>query len=71
MEGKRVYVITELGFGEILKFENEKYLVRVKTIGKRFEKWYTKDEIRLWSERVEEACGTNRKCWSICGEKIE
>jgi|GEM_PF-2694144 len=70
-EGKKVYVIPELSFGEVLKEENDRFLVKVRTIGKFVEKWYPRDSLRLWSERVEEACGTNRKCWTICGEKLE
>ncbi len=69
--GKKVYVISELSFGEIVEEENDKVLVNVRSFSKRFQKWYPKDSVRLWSEDIEEACGSNRKCWTICGGKLE
>ncbi len=70
LEGKKVYVIPELNFGEIVREEEDGIVVKVRTIGKFVEKKYRREELRLWSSEVEEACGTNRKCWSICGEKL-
>ena len=70
LEGKRVYVIPELNFGEIVRVEEDGIVVKVRTIGKILEKKYRREDLRLWREEIEEACGTNRKCWSICGEKL-
>ncbi len=70
-EGKRVYVIPELAFGEVVKEEDDGFVVLVNSVGKKFEKKYGREDLRLWSERIEEACGRNRKCWGICGEKLE
>jgi len=70
-EGKKVYVIPELAFGEIVKEEEDGFLVRVSSIGSKIEKKYPRKELRLWSEEIEEACGKNRKCWGICGKKLE
>ncbi len=65
--GKRVFVIPEFTTGEVLKEEHDRFLVKVRKI----EEWYAKSELRLWSDEIEEACGNNRKCWGICGKKIE
>ncbi len=70
-KGKKVYVIPDLSFGVIEEEESDRVLVNVRSFSKRYQKWYPKESVRLWSEEVEEACGSNRKCWSICGGKLE
>ncbi len=70
LKGKRVYVIPELSFGEIVGVEDSGLVVNVRTLEGYVKKKYDRRELRLWSEEIEEACGKNRKCWSICGKKL-
>ena len=70
LKGKKVYVIPELGVGEILSVEKDGFVVNVQTLEGYVKKKYAKEDLRLWSEDIEEACGKNRKCWSICGKKL-
>ncbi len=65
--GKKVFIVSDFITGEIVREEGGKYLVRA---GKK-EYWFEADELRLWTEEIEEACGNNRKCWRICGKKLE
>ncbi|NPA74567.1 MAG: hypothetical protein GXO25_00610 [Euryarchaeota archaeon] len=65
--GKKVFVIPEFTTGEIKDEKDGKFLVKVR----KKEEWFDADELRLWSEKIEEACGNNRKCWAICGKRIE
>ncbi len=64
--GKKVFIIPEFAVGEIKEERDGKYLVSYRET----EGWFSAEDLRLWSEEIEEACGNNRKCWSICGKKL-
>jgi hypothetical protein len=65
--GKKVFIVSDFVTGEIVREENGKYLVRFKNR----EAWFPPEELRLWTEEIDEACGNNRKCWTICGKKLD
>ncbi len=64
--GKIVFIIPEFTTGEIIEERNGEYLVKYR----KTQHWFSAEDLRLWSEEIDEACGNNRKCWSICGEKL-